>query len=117
VWRPLFLWSDKVESSMERRERILTGTLQIVVVVCILLTLGSGEWLGLGYIAEVITGVMALLLGVFLSAYCFTLLRQFRKQGRCVSRSDKVHLYISLLTGLMPLAFLIWVWVLVERFK
>ena len=102
---------------MERREQIVTETLQIVVVVCILLTLGSGEWLGLGYVAEVVTGVMALLLGVFLSVYCLTLLRRCRKQGRCLCWSDKILLWISLLTGLMPAVFLIAVWMLVETSK
>jgi len=100
---------------MERREQILTETLQIVVVVCILLTLGPGGWLGLSDVAQAVTGVMALLLGVFLTAYSFTLLRQLRKPGRCASLSDRLSLSVMMLTGLIPVA--LFIWTCLVRFK
>ena len=97
---------------MKRRDRAIVGTLFFLVAVGFQLAMG---WLDLGYVAQAVTGVMVLLLGVVLTGYCLTLLRQLWKHERCASWSDQLGLFVMMLTGLIPVVFFIWMCLV--RFK
>jgi hypothetical protein len=100
---------------MKTREWVLISALDLLLVACILLTLGPGSALGLSLIAQTVTAAVALLLGALLTAYSLTLLCLLRKPERSASWLDKLALSAALLTGLIPLAFLIWI--CIQRLK
>ncbi len=100
---------------MKTGEWALINVLDLLLVSCILLTLGPGSSVGLSVIAQTVTGALSLLLGAALAVYSLTLLCLLRKPQRSASWLYKIGLSAALFTGLIPVAFFIWM--CIERLK